>query len=254
MKKPPLQSFFKEKHTPHSTSSEEAERRKNKFFTFNAARILALWNIGVLLYFVFQIKFVEARYILMLIPTMIILASAAIFQLWKWSSKPSISNINQFLLKALLTVLLTFIFFNGFKEWRTWSAYHFNREHTTASIIAGKWLAENANPNSTIYCDETSYIPDIFTTVFREKQCRLSKISELQTDIVMMVNSRYTQFEDSLSVNNFLLDKEKFWDIHYFYHAFQDSIYDNYVLWKDFEGARIFKLKTQIQNTGSTSN
>lgn len=207
----------------------------------NTARILALWNIGVLLYFVFQIKFVEARYILMLIPTMIILASIAFVEGWRYTSKPSISKKYQILLKASLTAFLLLVCFNAFNEWTTWRDYHANREYRTASIIAGKWLAENANENLTIYCDETSYIPDKFSKVFREKQCRLSKISELQSDIVMLVNSRYTQFEDSTSVHNFLLDKEKFWDIHYFYHAFQDSVYQNYVLWKDFEGARIFR-------------
>ncbi len=63
----------------------------------------------------------------------------------------------------------------------------------------------------------------------------------------MFVNSRYVEYEEAASIQNFLLDEEKFWDIHYFYHAFQDSIYQNYHLWKDFGGARIFK-KQNLNN------
>ncbi|MEZ4883694.1 MAG: hypothetical protein R3E32_03065 [Chitinophagales bacterium] len=208
---------------------------------FGARQVLAFWNIGLLLYFIWQVKFVEARYILMLIPTMLILASALIFQIWKWLANLSISDYYITILKRLLLVILVLIFGTGIQQWVNWSKYHRNREHTNASIIAGKWLSENVVNDCTIYCDETSYIPDTFSKIFREKQCRLSKISELQTDIIMFVDSRYTQFEDSTSVHNFLLEEEKFWDIHYFYHAFQDSVYQNYHLWKDFRGVRIFK-------------
>ena len=178
----------------------------------------------------------------MLIPTMIILASVLIFHFWKKLNNTHYLSENfRFFFKGLFWVILVLIIGTGIQQWGNWSDYHRNREYTTASIIAGKWLTKNAETNLTIYCDRTSYVPNKFSNIVREKQCRLSKISELQTDIVMMVNSRYTQFEDSVSVNNFLLDKEKFWDIHYFYHAFQDSVHQGYVLWKDFEGARIFK-------------
>lgn len=180
----------------------------------------------------------------MLIPTMIILASVLILQSWKWLTHTTISPNYRFVLKGLLLAIMTLIIGVGIQQWVNWSDYHRNREHTTASTIAGKWLAANADVNSTIYCDQTSYVPDKFSNIVREKQGRLSKIHELQSDIVMMVNSRYTQFEDSVSVNNFLLDKEKFWDIHYFYHAFQDSIHQDYILWKDFGGARIFRKNT----------
>ncbi|MGB0932249.1 MAG: hypothetical protein ACPGVB_15815 [Chitinophagales bacterium] len=197
-----------------------------------------------MLYFLLQVKFVEARYIIMLIPTMIILASVLVFQIWKWlNNTHSLSKNFRFFFKGLFLVILVLIIGTGIQQWVNWSDYHRNREYTTASIIAGKWLTENAEANLTIYCDRTSYVPNKFSNIVREKQCRLSRISELQTDIVMMVNSRYTQFEDSASVNNFLLDKEKFWDIHYFYHAFQDSVHQNYVLRKDFGGARIFRRK-----------
>ncbi len=214
---------------------------KKKPNKLSPAKVLALWNAGVLLYFLLQVKFVEARYILMLIPTMIILACVFTLQFWKWLVKLPISDNYLYVLKRILLITLVMIFGFGVQQWVNWSEYHRNREETTASIIAGKWLAENAEASMNIYCDETSYVPDKFLSIVREKQCGLRKISELQTDIVMFVNSRYTQYEDSSSVENFLLDKEKFWDIHYFYHAFQDSVYQNYRLWKDFGGARIFK-------------
>ncbi|MGB1243472.1 MAG: hypothetical protein ACPG49_13170, partial [Chitinophagales bacterium] len=155
--------------------------------------------------------------------------------------KLNISQSYHYVLKGIFLIVLVMIFGFGAQQRGNWNEYHRNREETTASIIAGKWLEKNAKASMTVYCDETSYIPDKFLSIVREKQCQLHKISELQTDIVMMVNSRYTQYEDSSSVENFLLDKEKFWDIHYFYHAFQDSVYENYRLWKDFGGARIFK-------------
>ena len=213
--------------------------------SLGAAKVLAIWNIGLLIYFVWQVKFVEARYILMLIPSMIILAVVLGVSLWKKASKSSLSKKYQLLLQAFILLILAFVSFNGIREWRDWSNQHRNREHTNESILAGNWLEENAQKDLSIYCDLTCYIPDSFSKIVREKQVRLSKISELQTDIIVMTNSRYYQFWDSSRIDNFLLEKEKFWDIHYFYHAFQDSVYQNYHLWKDFEDVRIFKKENQ---------
>ncbi len=116
----------------------------------NVIKVLALWNIGLLLYFLWQVKFVEARYILMLVPSMIVLASVFFLQCWKWASNARFATSNRHFLQFLLIILAVFILGVGGQQWWNWSDYHRNREYTTASVIGGKWLADNASNSLTI--------------------------------------------------------------------------------------------------------
>jgi hypothetical protein len=114
------------------------------------------------------------------------------------------------------------------------------REEQT-EIVAGRWLAENYDADSSIIYDSYLYIPGKFSDAARSFGITYLAIEHFRPSLLVVRDAIVSDYSDTSRASDSRIGKVAFLDSHYFYKYLQEGSIPGYRLAKDFGSVAIFE-------------
>ena len=210
--------------------------------------ISAIWSILYFLLLVIRIGHHPPRFLLPIVPFLIILSSYSIISLFR-KILDYVAPRNRASIEGILTaaIVLTVFAVNvpQLYEFRTQMA---EREENNAYLQAGEFLAENYDPGVRIVHDAYSYIPQSFENEVEVWNLTLDKVEAENPELVIVNDHMSSRFPNKSRASKFAGGEETYMESYNFYRLIrQDSL--SYRLVKDFGPVQIYEKAVADSNT-----
>ncbi len=174
-------------------------------------------------YLVFQVKMARVRYLLPILPFLIIFISYSFQEVIFYLTQKLIKNQRHFV--PYITACLIIALPTGLALTR---ADHFKKdriaqERTNPLIQAGKWLEEHCEENCKIFYDRFTYIPPKFDHVIGDYGGTIEQLEQFQPDIVVINRNHFSIFEDIHQAETYLSGENEFIKHHQYYQALRNG-------------------------------
>lgn len=191
---------------------------KTKDFLKSPISILHCWVILYLGYMLLNVRYREARYLFVILPSIFILASYYCLQISKCKFKLS---------GALVILLCGILLYHGNLALRQRQDFK-QREKNYPAILIAKQLDSEFPENFKVAYDTAVYVPDKFKNAYFEWRWTTQRFLEIQPDIFILNKHQRAQYLDSEQRNNFYWGPELFTSIADFYWQLQNAKLEMY--------------------------
>jgi len=209
----------------------------------NRKSLLWISTIWIIIYFVLLVVRIghhPPRFLLPVVPFLIILSSYTIISLFRKILDYVVPR-NRRSIEGLFTVAVAILIFAvnipQLYEFRTQMA---NRENNNAYLQAGEFLAENYEPDVRIVHDAYSYIPESFQNEKEVWNLNLDKVEAENPELVIVNDKMSNRFGSQSTASKFAGGEATYLKSYNFYRLIrQDSL--SYELVKDFGPVQIYE-------------
>lgn len=204
--------------------------------------VLWIYSAIYLLYLVARVNMDSLHYLLPVVPALMVLAFAQIPQIsQKFESKEG-HSLAPLVQLALVFMVVGVVFLPGARDVLAFRQYWSQRVENSASVWAGKWLAEQYSPTTRILYDHICYVPPQFTDVERVMVGTTDKLQEFAPDVVVIHRRVYEKYLDPSRADAFFTGPEDFMRRHDYYQLIMD---DNgpFHLVQDFGELKVYERK-----------
>ena len=204
-----------------------------------------IWGL-IIIYFGFLIVQVNTRtprYLLPIVPFVVILAAQAADQVLKYLSA---NRPRKPVLMPAIVIVVSFFF--GLELLISLGrAYRYkqtivHREQTHPAVSAGTWLAENYSPSDRVLYELYTYVPPSFSEAVILNQKSLRKLAEIDPDIVVVDQWGADIYSEIDAAKGYRWGEDAFRDAHDYYHSLAEGS-AGYTLAHDFGRVKIYERK-----------
>jgi 4-amino-4-deoxy-L-arabinose transferase-like glycosyltransferase len=204
-------------------------------------KILIFWIVLLLGYLVLFVNLRGGRYMLPILPAAVLIVSLGYQMLLdlvkkKWSGALGI------------VLLLIFSFQQAQGNW-AFVLQRVTRATHQSEIIAGKWLAENFDSDTSVLYHSYGYVPIKFEQVFRSPNMDYLLVNHLQPDILVVRDASTREYEDPQNSTRAVDGPQAFWARHYFYLYLKKNMLEDYREVKKIGGSRVYERAQQKKLT-----
>jgi hypothetical protein len=214
---------------------------KNKERALTPANLLWIWVIFYLGFLILRVNRYELRYILPVVPFLIIFGAHTV-SLWiEFAAKQKSKKL---LLASSVFILLIIGGFQLSKSLDYILKYHYRISHRvqeSGAVKGGNWLLENYPPSVRILYDHYSYIPSRFKDVHPTFGGTIALLEELNPDLVVVSNEIADRYFDNIRyAHRYAKGEEVFRNRYEYYVALREGAV-NYSLVRDFGDVQIYE-------------
>lgn len=199
--------------------------------------VLLIWCVVLLGYLMVNVQMRHMRHLLPILPCVLLFVSAGYLHLSKYASGRLRKPVWVFL--VLLAVL-------GVAGRVQSSVILFEHKWTATSnredIEAGRWLQENYSAETTILYDAYAYIPGKFQKALPATPAMTYPVvTHFEPDLLVVRDARHHRYSNLADSSAVSINKNDFFDIHYFYPYLEKGLLGDYKLQKAFGRTMIYE-------------
>lgn len=204
--------------------------------------VIWTWVIFYLCFLVFRINQRVPRFLLPIIPFLIILATQTVSRVVEFVTSDRLSS-------KLVTILATLVLLviGGFqinKSFESISEYRqivLNREQTSISVKAGHWLAEHFSPSTRVLYDTYSYVPPSFPDAISPPWAgeTISTLKIFEPDVVVVNQAIASRFSNASWATNYAWGESNFMKKLEYYEGLKNGDF-GYTLARDFGEIQVY--------------
>jgi 4-amino-4-deoxy-L-arabinose transferase-like glycosyltransferase len=203
--------------------------------------LLWIWIIFYLSFLVLRVNRYELRYILPVVPFLIIFGAQTVSM---WMEYAMTQKSKRLLLPSSVIVLLTIGGFQLSKSLDYMLKYRYRISHQvqqSGAVKAGNWLLENYPAFARILYDHYSYIPPVFKEVRPTFGGTIELLRDLNHDLVVVSKEIANRYLENVQYANRYAKGEAVFKRRYNYYIALREGTVNYSLVRDFDDIRIYE-------------
>ena len=185
--------------------------------------ILWTWVFIYVVFVVLRVKVRPPRYILPIVPVLIILFVAAVDDVLIWFRKHMNRSVYRWISVGVWLLILAFHVPYSISHALDYRSMMVNREAVSPSVKIGDWLLQNCPHNARILYDHYIYIPPVFKDVKPTWGGTLEVLREYSPDFVAINKTISDRFLYPERSETYAWGKQEYMEIHNYYDSFKNS-------------------------------
>ncbi len=216
-------------------------RRRRPGQMLDPEAILWLWVLGYTAFLSLRIGHYVPRYLLPVIPVLVVLAAKMIGEAVTWKPgylRPSIASLGS----AFVLALFLFASISAANSLWIYRRAEMTREENSVAVAAGTWLADEYPPETRILADRYSYVPVGFNDTHTTWGGTLELLESLRPGVVVVarkISDRYREQTQEVARWGSVAEIQA---RHEYYRSLRAGPTE-YELTRDFGEIQIFRLR-----------
>ncbi len=199
--------------------------------------ILWTWTLFYLSYLFIRVNYREPRYLLPIVPVVLILVSS---QAVRWRRRLPGAGRSIYGRVASVVLIISFgtVVAGGMSRARSFRENRVREAVESREVAGGNWLAANYGPETRIAHDPYCYVPPTFEDVRRSWFWTISDRDRFGPELIVVHGQMSSRFSDPLKAMTFYHGASKYREIQSYYSALTNE--EGYSLVEDFGPVRIY--------------
>ncbi|MDP6040295.1 MAG: hypothetical protein QGG64_17215, partial [Candidatus Latescibacteria bacterium] len=221
-------------------------RVRNGQFTDTHVILLA-WVAVLMGYLMWEVRVFYPRHLLQVLPVVLLFVGIGYQKFILW-----VVERIRVPKKVVVVVVILLAWFFPMQDSIAMFAGKWGRTEKSVEIEAGQWLADQFGEETTVLYDSYAYIPSKFENAFAVLPAHtFLVVNHFEPDVIVLRKARFNRFQDLSEADRARVNKDTFYDIHYFYLFIQEDLIHDYELLKRFEGITIYRRRGKHNHTMS---
>jgi hypothetical protein len=202
--------------------------------------VLWAWVIFYVTYLVWKINLHFEHYLLPVVPSIIILSMHPVSTSLRYLSG-NLTKTHVILISFVIMVIIGVVEIpKSMQHVNDYRTSNMNREETSISVKAGKWLVKRYPESTRIYYDNYSYVPPEFAVSHVSNGGSIKELRDINPDVVIVNRKISGRFHDDRKSSAYYLGEAVFKKKYDYYKALRDGTI-GYPLVRDFGDVQIYE-------------